>query len=114
MSVSLRDQRARIYGYDNGGDEGRISETYPYLGEYWTRYVPAGGREATIAAQAEQTIDGTFFFSDEIDTPPGDGLVKLGPSFYKTVAVIPARATREIAVRVVSAESAEYVLTGEP
>lgn len=114
MSIGLRDQRVRVYGYLNGGTEGRISETYPYLGEYWGRFVSPSGREATIAAQAEETIDGLVFLSDEIPVPPGDGLLSIGPVFYKILSTFPARMTREIGVRVAFAESANYVITGAP
>lgn len=113
MSIGLRDQRVRVYGYDNGGDEGRVSETYPYVGEYWARVTAPSGREATIAAQAEEVVDALVFFSDEV-TVPGDGILKLGPIVYKVLSTSPARMGREIVARVAHAESATFVLTGEP
>lgn len=120
MSIGLRDQRVRVYGYSDSGDEGRAGETYPYLDEFWGRVTSPSGREATIAAQAEETLDALVFLSDEIidELPDGkfpvDGLLSIGPTFYKVLSIFPARMTREIGVRVSFAESASYAITGAP
>jgi hypothetical protein len=113
MSVALRDQRVRVYGYDNSGTEGRISESYPFVGEYWARITSPSGREKTIAGQAEHTADALVFFSDEVASLiPADGILKLGTIVYKILAapVASRMYLNEVVVPVVHAESANYVL----
>ncbi len=114
MSTGLRDQRIRVFGYNSTGSDGWASSEFPYVGEYWGRLEPAGGREATIAAQAQQKVDAVAVFDINVEVQR-DGILK-GPDgkIYKVTAVLPRRMAKEQEVFCEYGDDATYSLTGEP
>jgi hypothetical protein len=100
VSVSLRNERGKIYRYSNAGSEGLTDSRYTYDVERWCRFETPSGREQTLGAKADRQIDGKVAFADEVTIGIND-LIVLYAVQYKVVAVNPRRASREILCDVV-------------
>ena len=100
MSLSLRNERGKIYRYSNAGSEGLIISRYTYDVERWCRFETPSGREQTLGAKAGRQLDGKVAFADEVTIGINDLLV-VHEVQYKVVAVLPRRAAREILCDVV-------------
>lgn len=114
MSIGLRDQRVKVYGYSDATSDGRADPRYSGQGTYWARISAPSGREATIAGQATENIDAVFSFSAEATIPP-DGFLR-GPDdrLYRILTVLPIRGTGappEKQVLAVYAEDSEQTVT---
>lgn len=115
MSAGLRDQRIRIYDYSAVDSGGYQSSSYAYVAERWGRLEAPGGREATVAAQANQQIDAVVSFA--ADAPvTANGILKVVSTakVYRVTAVLPRRMLNELEVYAVHNDDASLTLAGDP
>lgn len=94
MSVGLRDQRVRIYGYASTSDEGVPGAVYEYRETRWARLEAPTGREVTVGMQAAHRVDAVLALADEADVRAND-LILLGADRYLVRAVLGRRHLRE-------------------
>lgn len=78
---ALREQRARIYGYDDSGTEGFVSGRYTFRAERWALVVQRGGRKEIIATAPESKTDAIIDFDPHVDVRKDD-LVVVGDDRY--------------------------------
>lgn len=100
MSLSLRDQRGRIYTYADVGSDGFAKARYTFSVERWCRFEVPSAREQTLAAKADERLDGVVAFADETTVGIHDLLI-IDAVQYKVTGVKPRRQPREIVCSVV-------------
>jgi hypothetical protein len=123
--ISLRDQRARVYAFDEAsaeaGGDGYPLPQYQVLASddadmaWWARVEEPGGREITVGEAAQRESPAVIAFSDEVTVPLASVVLLLTPDgssgpLYRTKSVNPRRMQREIAVQGVFADRALYTL----
>jgi hypothetical protein len=125
MPVGLRDQRARVYAFDEAsaeaGGDGYPLPQYQVLASpdadmaWWARVEEPGGREITVGDAAQRESPAVIAFSDEVLVPLASVIVLLAPDgsagpLYRTKSVNLRRLLQEVAVEAVFADLALYTL----
>lgn len=121
MTIELRDQRARVYAFQDAGSSGIVDPTYVVLPSpdpdqaWWCRIEEPGGRELTVAEAAEHQSGAIVAFSDEVAVPLNGVIVLLLPDgsagpLYRVASVNPRRIMGEIAVQGVFDDKSIYTL----
>jgi hypothetical protein len=82
MSASLRNQRLRVYAYENVGVNGVPDERYTFCVERWGRVNALGGQQFTVGEQGEHLVTAIAEFSDEVDVPANGIIVSCGVPYF--------------------------------
>jgi hypothetical protein len=93
MSLALRDELWKVYDYADSNTDGRADPRYNQIGLWWARSGAPTGREATIAAQANQQIDIVLDFAEEAVIPANGFLRAPDDKMYRILTVLPIRGT---------------------
>lgn len=123
MTLSLRDQRVRIYGYTNqpGSDSGFVNPKYVVLPSadpdqaWWCRLQETIGRELTVAEAAEHQSNCEIYVSDEVAVPLNGVALLLLPDgnpgpLYRISDVHALRIIGELQISAVFADKSLYTL----
>lgn len=75
MSLSLRNRRVRIYGYDNSGGDGFVSSRYTFRDERWASVTQVSSDKRQLGTAPETTTDAVFDFDPSVTVNANDLLV---------------------------------------
>lgn len=120
MSVALRNQRVQLFKYsstvDGAGTATTVYNCVPSTAPdkaWWARVEEPGGREITIAEQAEHLAPSIVSFAAEAPVPD-NGVLKLlsTGTVYRILADSAKRLARELQVLAIAVDDATFNLVG--